>query len=167
MTVARAGVERLDELEPLWAALQRHHADVAPEVMGAPARPVDEAWMHRRGAYLEWLTSGAAFAFVAEEGGRAVGYVFVRVAPGWAAWDTGERIGVVETLAVLPEERGRGIGSRLLDSAEGHLGEIGVSFYEVSSVAGNEEAISFYERRGLERCRVSFAGRVSAPEEET
>ena len=30
-------------------------------------------------------------------------------------WATGERIGVLETLAVLPGERGRGIGSALFE----------------------------------------------------
>ncbi len=118
--------------------------------------------MRRRGAYLEWLAEPAAFVLVAEREGRAVGYVFVRVAVGWSGWDTGEHIGVVETLAVLPEERGRGVGTRLLDDAERRLAELDIWFFEVSVVAANEDAIRVYGSRSLERCRVTFAGRVSA-----
>ena len=160
LTIVRAGVERLDDLEPLWSALQRHHAEALPQVAGAHALAAHESWMRRRAAYLEWLSEPAAFTLVAEREGRAVGYVFVRVAPGWAGWDTGERMGVVETLAVLPEERGRRVGSLLLDEAEAELAGLDVRLYVVSVVAGNEDAIRFYERRSLERCRLTFAGRI-------
>jgi ribosomal protein S18 acetylase RimI-like enzyme len=165
LTVTQGGVERIDDLEPLWAALQRHHAELQPEIGGAGALPVERSWARRRGAYLDWLAEPEGFLLIAEREGQPIGYTVTRVAIGWSVWDTGERLGVVETLAVLPEERGRGVGARLLDAAERRLVDLGVRFLEVSVIAANDDAIRFYEHRGLERAAILFAGRMQAPPE--
>jgi ribosomal protein S18 acetylase RimI-like enzyme len=41
-------------------------------------------------------------------------------------WVTGDRIGEIESLSVLPEHRGQGIGERLMDVLERALDESGV-----------------------------------------
>ena len=56
---------------------------------------------------------------IAEIGGRAVGYGLAHVLPAgdtWLAdiWATGEHVGEIESLAVDPSRRGRGLGNRLL-----------------------------------------------------
>ncbi len=45
-----------------------------------------------------------------------VGYAFVTVGPGYASWATGDRLAELETLSVLPEHRGSGLGAALLDT---------------------------------------------------
>jgi hypothetical protein len=32
--IVRAGAERIPDLQPLWESLSRHHAEVAPELVG-------------------------------------------------------------------------------------------------------------------------------------
>lgn len=41
ITIVRAGAERVEDLEPLWRALQEHHAELAPTLAGARARSAD------------------------------------------------------------------------------------------------------------------------------
>lgn len=64
-------------------------------------------------------------------------------------WDTGDRIGEVESLAVLPLERGGGIGTLLLDCAEAILDRRGARDVMIGVLSGNDDAQRFYERRGM------------------
>lgn len=85
--------------------------------------------------------------------GRLVGYALgytMPVAGTWLAdtWETGARIGEVETLAVLPDYRGRGIGSELLDLLHAALREQGAEDFILGALAGNADAIRLYERHG-------------------
>jgi hypothetical protein len=38
--IVKAGVERVDELEPLWLALHEHQTSVDPGIDGIPPRPL-------------------------------------------------------------------------------------------------------------------------------
>ena len=44
ISISRAGADRLDELEPLWRAVQEHHAAVAPTLGGLGARSAEASW---------------------------------------------------------------------------------------------------------------------------
>ncbi|MEO8687356.1 MAG: GNAT family N-acetyltransferase [Solirubrobacteraceae bacterium] len=57
-------------------------------------------------------------------------------------------IGEIESLAVLPEHRGRGIGTELLDRLERELLDQGVSDLVIGVLPGNAGALRMYERRG-------------------
>ena len=72
-------------------------------------------------------------------------------AGSWVAdtWRTGDRVGEIESLGVLPEWRGRGIGSRLLDVLERELAAGGVRDLVLGALPGNRAAIRLYERRGF------------------
>lgn len=48
-----------------------------------------------------------------------------------------------------PEYRGQGIGSKLMDWADGVFLEYGVRQVELLVVVGNEDARRFYEQRGF------------------
>ena len=56
--------------------------------------------------------------------------------------------GVMQTLYVMPESWGRGIGSRLHDLALDRLREAGVREARLWTLAENQRARTFYERRG-------------------
>lgn len=163
LSIAEIAVDKLDVLEPLWWALQQHHSEIMPSLAHAPARDRAGAWRRRRDKYRAWLEDPASFALVASDDGEAVGYAFVTVGPGHAAWSSGDRIAELETLSVLPSARNRGIGTALVDRVERRLCEMGIGDLAVTSAATNLDSHRFYERRGLTRAFVVFYGPVGAP----
>lgn len=160
LAIVRAGVERLDDLEPLWNALQEHHAAIAPTLGGLVVRTPDEAWERRRARYAAWLEDPDAFILIAEREGRPVGYALVTVTGAFEGWAAGERVADVQTLSVLTDERGRGVGARLMDAVEGELAKRGIGEYRLIVIAPNAEAIRFYERRGLATVSHVMLGRI-------
>jgi ribosomal protein S18 acetylase RimI-like enzyme len=68
----------------------------------------------------------------------------------WLAdtWATGEVVAEIESLSVLPEYRGRGLGSRLLEDLHERLRAQGVTDFVLGALAGNADAIRLYERHG-------------------
>jgi GNAT superfamily N-acetyltransferase len=68
---------------------------------------------------------------------------------GYRVLGHNDRIGEVESLAVLPPERGRGLGTLLLDCAEAVLDRLGAQDVMIGVLAGNNDALRFYERRGM------------------
>jgi GNAT superfamily N-acetyltransferase len=161
MRIVRAGIERIDELQPLWESLHEHHATVAPhlEELG-PVRAADQSWAVRRELYEEWLAEPDAFVLLAEVNREPIGYALVHLRGPEETWETGERIGVLETLTVLPDERGRGVGSALFERIYAELRELGVTELQVAVISKNAAALRFYERHGLLPFTVSFMGRV-------
>lgn len=158
MRIARAGVERVDALEPLLKALQVHHAEVMPDAGGLLPRDLEQTWQMRRGKYVALLSEPEAFVLIAEEQERALGYAMVRISEGSIGYVTAARVGEVETLSVLPDARGRGVGEALMDAVDEHLMAVGVHEVRLAVVAGNEGAMRFYQRRGLVPFSVSLIG---------
>jgi ribosomal protein S18 acetylase RimI-like enzyme len=152
--------DELDILEPLWNALQEHHARIAPD-LGAhtPKREVTDAWQIRRGKYEGWLQSPGTFVVIAESAGQPVGYAFVTVGAPFASWDTGERLAQLETLSVLPDHRSSGVGGMLLDSAWERLAHQGVDGMSITTTTTNVDAQRFYERRGFRQSFVVYYGK--------
>ncbi|HVY78627.1 MAG TPA: GNAT family N-acetyltransferase [Solirubrobacterales bacterium] len=142
----------LDLLEPLWNALQEHHVEVTPALgPRTPKRSLAEAWRIRRGKYERWLGDPDTFFILAEVDGAPVGYAFVTVGPPYASWDAGERLAELETLSVLPQHRGAGLGAVLIDAVWDRLGELGVADMQIVTTATNAGAKRFYERQGFSR----------------
>ena len=86
----------------------------------------------------------------------------------WVAdtWQTGDRIGEIESLAVLPSHRGLGIGTQLLTALERELLAIGVRDLILGVLPGNEAAIRLYQRHGYRSTWTylsRFAGRSTDP----
>lgn len=149
-------------LEPLWNGLQEHHARITPQ-LGArtPKRETTAAWRMRRSKYERWLEDPETFFVLAEDAGQAVGYAFVTIGPGYASWATGERLAELQTLSVLPERRGDGVGAALLDAVWRRLSELDVDDLAVTTTTTNVDAHRFYERHGLRQRFVVYYGRSS------
>jgi GNAT superfamily N-acetyltransferase len=146
VTVARAGVETVDDLRPLFLALHRHHRAVAE----LPLVADDEAWRARRVTYLAWFAEGRALLFVASAQETPVGYALVVWHEG--ANDTfplAPRYAEVYTLSVAEEARGAGVGGRLLEAVDEALADEGDPPLAIAVMAGNTDALRFYARRGL------------------
>lgn len=153
-------VEEIDAVEPLWNALQEHHARVTPELdPRTPKRELGDAWRLRRSKYVRWLEDPDTFFIVAEDEGRPIGYAFVTVGPGYASWKTGERAGELETLSVLPERRGSGVGAALIEAAWHRLGELGIDDMAITTTKTNVDSHRFYEREGFSQAFVVYHGK--------
>ncbi len=164
MQIVRAGSERIAELQPLWESLSRHHAEVAPElakVLGE-VRAAQDSWEVRRALYEEWLAGPDAFALIAEEDSAPVGYAVVQVRGPEETWATGGRVAELQTLAVLPGHRGQGIGTALVERMHEELRRMDVGHFVVAVIASNADSVRFYERLGLTRFLITYAGRVPA-----
>ena len=162
MTSARiveVGSDRLDEIEPIWLLLKGHHVDMDdPEL--APIRAQRQTWNGRRAGF-ERILRGDGFLFLAEVDDHAVGYVIVEVLDGAGNWRiAGNRYANLESIAVLPDFRGGGVGAELMARAYDRLRERGIEEVVTQVVIGNEAARRFYERDGLRAWTVNYLGRV-------
>jgi ribosomal protein S18 acetylase RimI-like enzyme len=63
---------------------------------------------------------------------------------------------------VLPDARGKGIGSALLDAVEARLRQLGIDDMLIGVITTNSEAMRLYERRGAQPFLTHFVQRVSA-----
>ncbi len=155
---------QLDALEPLWNALQEHHSSLVPNLGGsAPKREPADAWRRRRAKYERWLEDSGTFFVLAEDGDRPIGYAFVTVGSGYAAWQAGERLAELETLSVLPEHRGAGVGAALLEAVWQRLAEIGIDDLAVTAAKANVDSHRFYERHGFTQSFVVYYDKRDAP----
>jgi ribosomal protein S18 acetylase RimI-like enzyme len=147
LAVRRADPAPLDELERLWLSLHHHHQTTTTAV------PIlrDDAlsWQQRRAWYTRMIANEGGFVVVAYDEHTPIGYAFVRVHQGPDdTLDFGAQWGQVVTLAVLPDQRGNGVGSAIMDEVDRQLAAIGIDNVEIDVMQGNERAQAFYERRG-------------------
>jgi GNAT superfamily N-acetyltransferase len=161
MQIRYAGTaEELDAIEPMWNALQEHHVRITPDLgPQTPKRDLGDAWRVRRSKYERWLEDPETFFAVAEESGRPVGYAFVTIGPGYASWATGERAAELETLSVLPDHRGAGVGAALIEAVWSRLEEIGIEDMAITTTKTNVDAHRFYERQGFRQGFVVYHGK--------
>ena len=147
MDISRLDPEHLDEVEPAWLALCAH-LDALGTRMG-PLRPPDELWRRRRERYATWLERdpGAA-VLVAREEGRLLGYAMTELKPGWDVRVTSDPVAELQTLSVMPEARGRGVGAALLRAVDDRLHDHGVRELTVGVSTANEAALRLYAREG-------------------
>ena len=112
-------------------------------------------------------------AVIALEGGFPVGAAWYRLfgeeRPGYGFVD--ERTPEL-AIAVVPNARGKGVGSKLLDALLGRARDAGYSSVSLSVDRANEGAIELYRRHGFERVAeeadsVTMVARLPAPDPET
>src|ERR1700679_2617029 len=86
-----------------------------------------------------------AATWIAEEGEKVVGFGLVE----WTRNEAGVRA-YVQTLEVLPEVRGRGVGGELLRRLEGSVREAEARFIWLHVDAENRSAIRVYEKHAYQ-----------------
>src|SRR5665647_2401998 len=87
ITIEMLDPENIEDVAPLWKALLDHVAALPDAIV--PIRPFEQSWPIERREVLETL-AGDAFALVARRGGKAVGYLFVRIEGPHPVWYTGD-----------------------------------------------------------------------------
>jgi len=86
--------------------------------------------------------------FVAEAGGRIIGVA----AMSWSfSLEHGGRAAWLDELYVVPEHRGGGIGTMLLEAVRAAARAGGALAMDLEVEAGHERASSLYERHGFSR----------------
>jgi ribosomal protein S18 acetylase RimI-like enzyme len=142
------GPELVDAVEQLWLSLFDHHGAIGSA--GLPVVDREVSWPRRKALYEVLLAKPDAFLLLATRDEEPVGYVVAHVHEGADdTWQTGDRIGEIESLAVVASERGAGLGGVLMDAAEERLAEVGAGDVLLHVMVGNDDARRFYERRGM------------------
>ncbi len=150
--IVKGSASDLDSLEPLWVAVHRAHVASMPEL--APYVSDAETWAERRTFYDQVFEKPDTVLLLAFDGDALIGYALAHVLAveeTWIpdTWRTGPRIAEVESLSVLPEQRGNGIGTALMDALEREIEALGIDDVIVGALAGNEDALRLYRRRGF------------------
>lgn len=159
--IVEAGVERLDDLESLARAMHEYNAEVAGEVSEVVSfRPAKDFWQRRRIEFERWMRADEAWLLIAERQGSPVGFAFCRICDSDWSFAANGRMGELEALSVEPELRRWGIGSLLMERVEELLAAAGVDFIALALIAGNEDALRFYERWGMVPSHVRCIGRT-------
>ncbi len=161
MRLAELEPEELDCLEPMWRSLYEHQREITEEVEKvAKARTPSESWATRRAHYERWLREPGAFALLARVDGEAVGYALARLhQDGASSWNFGSPHGELETLSVLPNYRGQGIGTALLREVRRRFRAAGATTMMIGVISTNEQAQKLYKREGA----VPFITTLVAP----
>ncbi|MEM4780378.1 MAG: GNAT family N-acetyltransferase [Halalkalicoccus sp.] len=95
---------------------------------------------------------------VARDGREVRGFVMFSIERRLYATDAVR--GIVHNLFVVPDSRGRGIGSALLSAAETALFERGAELIALETLVENEDARRFYDERGYRPHRIEFEKRA-------
>jgi ribosomal protein S18 acetylase RimI-like enzyme len=140
--IRRAREDDWEGARSLWHEVDELHASLAPAYFRKTARAASE--------WRDLLVSSDAAVFVAEEAGRLVGVVAVRVyeTPPDPAMVPLRR-GHVEMLVVSGGHRRRRIGTRLMEEVAGWARRQGAAELVLTVWAGNRAAAAFYERLGF------------------
>ncbi|WP_409348451.1 GNAT family N-acetyltransferase [Natronorarus salvus] len=150
MSIRPATVSDTDAVADLWVELaegQRAH--------GSHLRSGENRDRIRESIGRHAISGGVV---VASDADRIVG--FVSFSMEQRLYETDADRGVVHNLFVSPENRGTGIGSRLLAAAEVGLVEEGAEAVSLETLAANEAARRFYRRHGYDPHRIEFEKRV-------
>ncbi|MFF1870859.1 GNAT family N-acetyltransferase [Kitasatospora herbaricolor] len=91
---------------------------------------------------------------VAVRDGRTVGTLQLTLIPGLSR--KGSTRAVVEAVRVHADERGSGLGTRLIEWAVDTSRELGANLVQLTSDAGRTDAHRFYERLGFTGSHLGF-----------
>jgi ribosomal protein S18 acetylase RimI-like enzyme len=152
VNITRGSAADIPALEPLWVAVHHQHAASMPEL--GPYVSDAQTWEQQRAIYEELLAKSDTALLLAHVDGGLVGYAVAHVMPvreTWIydTWETGDHIGELEAIGVLPGHRGQGIGSALLDAVDRELEALGVRDVILGVLPGNTDAMRLYARRGF------------------
>jgi ribosomal protein S18 acetylase RimI-like enzyme len=152
LRIVKGSANDVPALEPLWVAVHHVHQEAMPEL--APYVSDAETWAQLSRHYEHLFEKPETELLLAFDGDELVGYALTHVLPVEDTfipdtWRTGERIGELESLSVLPSHRGEGIGSALLDAVDDAFEARGIRDVIVGALARNDGALRLYERRGF------------------
>lgn len=162
--IDRAHLRDLTKVKPLWKAMVADYAELSDGL--CEVRAPQEAWEHRHQEYLEWINDAGGVVFLAtdseSETGEVIGYAALHFASSGAAFDLGESFGDIETLAVKPDHRGRGVGAALMAACQRELERREIRYVSLQTLASNERALRLYARAGFKPFMTRLVKRVDS-----
>jgi ribosomal protein S18 acetylase RimI-like enzyme len=147
VTISPLDPAQVDVVEPLWNAMREHHAETMPQ--HGPVRSREASWAMRRERYTEWLAEPASFGLLARDAaGEVLGYAIVTDLGPETTFER-DRVGCLESIAVLPSARRAGVGSALIAAARAGAAERGIPELTLTVFSANASALAFYARHGF------------------
>jgi ribosomal protein S18 acetylase RimI-like enzyme len=134
VNVRRAGPGDVEALAPLFESYRRFYQQPAD---------LDKS----RGFMAERLANGDSVVFVAEEGGKLVG--FTQLYPLFSS-TVCRRLWLLNDLFTVEPSRGKGVGRALMEAARSHAVATGAAGIELSTAHTNLPAQRLYESLGYE-----------------
>lgn len=145
MEITDPGTGDADRLLELWLGLADGQRAYGSHLL------VDENAHLIRESILQRIVAGS---LLVARGDRVVGFVMFSTETGRYRQDRSR--GLIENLYVVPDRRGEGIGTGLLDAAESRLRDRGVDAIALDVLAGNQRAREFYREQGYRPHRVEL-----------
>lgn len=138
LELEEGGIERLDDIRPLWERLNRLHADVTPHFQADFKAYAFED----RKQYLESKnTLGEVRVFQITDAGHGVGFCIASLRR--------DLHGEIESIYIMDKYRGAKLGDRLMRAALTWMDTNGALTKSVNVVYGNEQAFPFYAKYGF------------------
>ena len=139
-------------LSSLCMDVQRLHSEHHPEIFKMP-QSEDFAVPF----FDEMFADPTAGIFIAEEDGRAIGYIFCKLFERpEGPFTYANRFLQIEHISVRPEAQRHGVGAALMNRAEELARELSVTKIQLDSWDFNLEAHAFFERMGFEKFDFRF-----------
>jgi ribosomal protein S18 acetylase RimI-like enzyme len=149
MEVVPAGVDDADAVVDLWVRLAEGQRAYGSHLLATPNRA-----SIREAVLRHVVTGGLAVARDPDIVG------FVMFGPEAEGYEQDVDRGVVRNLFVVPECRGEGVGTALLDTAERELRDLGADVVGLEVLAANAAAREFYADRGYSPHRLELEKRL-------
>jgi ribosomal protein S18 acetylase RimI-like enzyme len=145
--ISTGSVRDIPQLRTAFVSLHDHHRRQSTIAL---TEPDERAWTARASTYEQYFDDDRALLHLARAEGDCVGYAFTVLHPGSDdTFPLGAGYAELYTLAVLPQSRGSGIGTALLDAVDAALADRAITNLTVAVMAENEAAIRLYRGRGL------------------
>ena len=145
MNIRQATTHDISAIQYLNRELDRHHADLLPDVF----RPLTED-ARPDSVIREWIENPDADYLVAEINHDIVGSLNLRQAsnPRYPMFKP-YAFAMIENAVVKQSFRGQGIGNALFDAAIEWARERGLNFVQTTVWSANKETREFYLRKGF------------------
>lgn len=152
MNIRRAVPADRSLLSSLCMDVQRLHAGHHPDIFKMPQND-DFA-----GAFFdEMLVDPLVTVFIAEEGGRALGYILCKlIERPENPFTFAMRYLLIDQISVRPEAQGKGVGAALMEQAAAQASEWNVFRVQLDSWRFNTGAHAFFEKMGFEKFNHRF-----------
>ncbi|WP_200530778.1 GNAT family N-acetyltransferase [Halorubrum sp. LN27] len=160
--VTPATVDDVDPITDLWIALAEGQRAHGSTLLAEGNRAAVREWVARSVVTGELFVARDGGADEEHDGSREDPIGFVGFALDHGGYERDRTRGTVSNLFVVPERRGEGIGTDLLDAAERALREAGAETVALEALAANDRAREFYADRGYETHRVELTKSLAA-----
>ncbi len=161
-SIERAHIRDLAKVKPFWKKMVEHYHDTLAGQW--PVRSPDAAWQLRHQEYMTWINEGTGVVFVAtDEGQQPVGYAALHFSSVGSTFDLGDAYGELESLAVDPAHRNRGLGARLIEACRKELHKRDIAYWTLDTLAADTRVNRLYARAGFSPFMLKMVQSVEDP----